>query len=55
MKTFDIEVLQNFILFAFMDEHDKVSKVSIKGKDSSLSRKGRDKLRRLLRDDTNTQ
>ena len=47
-KTFDIECLINYTLFAFMDEDGKVSTIEMKGKKYRLPIKDRRTLRRLV-------
>lgn len=52
MKTFDIECLKNYTLFAFQDKHGKVSKVEMKGKGTQLAKKDRKTLLKLLKKGT---
>jgi len=47
--TFDIECLQNYTLFAFMDEDEKVVKIQMKGNGGVLSKKDAVRLDRQLR------
>lgn len=48
MMTFDIEVLQNYTLFALMDENGNTHKIDIKGEDESLSKTDKEELYELL-------
>lgn len=52
MKTFDIEVLKNYTLFAFMNKSGDVSIIEIKGKRSTLTKKDRTELETHLKSAT---
>ena len=52
IQTFDIEVLKNYTLFAFMNKRGDVSTIEIKGKSSTLTKKDRSELERQLKSGT---